>query len=271
MPQACIEEKDAPVAQKEKLAKVYVIYSNKGGVGKTSIAITLGDRVSAMGARILLLELDACPGDFSIYFELDVARCNLSRAVKHPETYKELVYSVRENLDVLAGPSTPLEGEDLQKDEFIILLERMKKDYDLIIVDTQPRLFETIVDAMESSDEIFMVLTPAQATVGRVSASLEFLAVHFGIPEDRCRLIINKKRKLDNLRPQEILQAVNIPVLMIIPYDPKFFRKANNFKGGSFPYSTITRAVDDLLVEYYPKLMGEKPKKRGVLGFLRRR
>ena len=52
--------------------KIISVISNKGGVGKTSIACCLSLCLSRkLNKKTLLLELDCSPGDFGTLFDID--------------------------------------------------------------------------------------------------------------------------------------------------------------------------------------------------------
>lgn len=81
------------------------IVSNKGGVGKTSIAIAFAMFLSLeIKKRILLLELDSSPGDFGVIFDIEKDK-SLELALRFPEKYNEFVKNIYRNVDALKGIS----------------------------------------------------------------------------------------------------------------------------------------------------------------------
>ena len=92
------------------------IVSNKGGVGKTSIAIASAMFLSQeIKKRILLLEMDSSPGDFGVLFDIERDK-SLELALRFPEKYNEFVKNIYRNVDVLKGISNPLIAENIKKE-----------------------------------------------------------------------------------------------------------------------------------------------------------
>src|SRR4030043_863491 len=88
------------------------IVSNKGGVGKTSVAIATAMFFSKeIKKKVLLLELDSSPGDFGVIFDIENNK-SLELALRFPEKYNEYIKNIYKNVDALKGISNPLRSEE---------------------------------------------------------------------------------------------------------------------------------------------------------------
>ena len=97
-----IKPKDGKICQSNK-NNIISIISNKGGVGKTSIACCISLYLSKISKKkTLLLELDCSPGDFGTLFDIGM-EMSLEMAIKFPDEYKKYVKSINRDLDVLKG------------------------------------------------------------------------------------------------------------------------------------------------------------------------
>lgn len=239
-------------AEVKEKARVCTILSNKGGVGKTSIAIALADQCADSGLSTLLLELDSSPGDLSIIFDLENTY-NLLDALFSPKDYQEALVPIRKNFQVLLGPSSPLAAEKIEKEAMFKLLSLLKKDFDAVVVDTHPLLTGLILDALEASDAILMVATPEIGAAGRVAFLIDFLTRSASLSKDKFRLLVNMKKLRDNLKLSELLKVVDLPLLSVVKYDRRYSRKINTFKYGHLPKSAISRAMKEVLKEIYQR------------------
>lgn len=112
---------------------VITIAQQKGGAGKTSLSAHLATAFLAMGKKIALLDTDP-QGSLSEWF--------LRR---------------RRSLgDDVGLPLSPVEGWRVQSEA-----NKLKKEYDIIIVDSPPHTDTTAKQAMKASD---LVLVPVQPT-----------------------------------------------------------------------------------------------------------
>lgn len=137
------------------------LLNHKGGVGKTTSAINIGAGMVELGRRVLLVDLDP------------QANLTLSLGVpRQPNTIYEAVrgesplvpYNVREGLDIVIS-TLDLSGAEMELineagREFILreLFDPIKEDYDYIIIDCPPSLGLLTLNALTSSDLVYIPL-----------------------------------------------------------------------------------------------------------------
>jgi chromosome partitioning protein len=157
------EKKGIPKGQ----AMVISVAAQKGGVGKTSIALHLSGVAAEKGIKVLLVDVDP-QGSLSSTFIQDVY--SLERTVKDvlldPDlpASKAIQKTKFENIDVL--PSSLALGQaelDLLSDKESIhlladKLEEVKQGYGLILIDCQPSLGIFPRIALTASDYVLIPL-----------------------------------------------------------------------------------------------------------------
>ncbi|MFH1636099.1 MAG: ParA family protein [Chloroflexota bacterium] len=148
--------------------QVLSLISTKGGVGKTTIAANLGGFFADAGFRVLLLDLDTQP-TLSSYYELS------HRAPGG--TYELLAYNERDITQLISG--TCIDGLDIvlsndvhrQLNTLLLhapdgrlrlrnLLSVFRKNYDLILIDTQGARSVLLEMAFLASDSAVSPVTP---------------------------------------------------------------------------------------------------------------
>ncbi len=161
--------------------RTLAIVNQKGGVGKTTTAVTLGHGLAREGERVLLVDLDA-QGNVSdllglekgegVYellvngrYEITVARSNLSG-----------------RLDVVAGGKRTAEakgilmGRAFREQELQRGLARLEGDYEWVILDVEPGVGLLQVCALVASDHFMVPCSLADLSVGGVEDVLESVA-----------------------------------------------------------------------------------------------
>lgn len=143
------------------MGKIISLMNHKGGVGKTTSAINIGAGLVELGHRVMLVDLDP------------QANLTLSLGIpRQPVTIYESIrgesplvpFTVRPGLDVVTS-TLDLSGAEMELineagREFILreLFEMVREDYDFVIIDCPPSLGLLTLNALTSSDLVFIPL-----------------------------------------------------------------------------------------------------------------
>jgi cellulose biosynthesis protein BcsQ len=220
-------EKDKnPVMEKPGNKKIISVISNKGGVGKTSVACCLALSLSReLNKKTLLMELDCSPGDFGTLFDIGEDK-SLEMAIRFSRDYKKYVKCTGKNLDILKGIPDPIVAENITSQEINDFLDIILGDYEYIIVDTQTVLNGILLDLIKASDILLMISDPTMESIARVSNYLQLLSSRFKVKRNKFKFIINMKNFCSFFRTWEITKIIDLPIDSFIYFDRKF-SKAN--------------------------------------------
>jgi chromosome partitioning protein len=163
-----------PPIPNKKQGKVIAIASYKGGVGKTTISISLAQALTLRGLKVLFIDLDpqgSATTLFGISPEIEVQY----QETIMPFIYQDepdLQYAVKKtywhNLDLIAASSEVLGAEyvlpsNVSKDGYVFWdqlnqgIKPLRDIYDVIVLDTSPSLGYLTQNALAMADGI---LTP---------------------------------------------------------------------------------------------------------------
>ena len=134
------------------------VANQKGGVGKTTTAVTLGHGLSREGRRVLVVDLDP---QGHVAFALGMKKTNgLYRLLVESEPLHKVAEEARPNLDIIACDKT---GEAVGRHvttqnyrEKIVKKALKGATYDVIILDTPPSLGVLHVAALVASHWILI-------------------------------------------------------------------------------------------------------------------
>jgi chromosome partitioning protein len=135
---------------------IFTILNQKGGVGKTTTAVTLGHGLALRGFRVLIVDLDV-QGHVATSLGLEKAP-DLRRLLSERQELHRCATQARENLYVIRSDhTTEAAKRDLVQAYFSeqILaksLENSYYDYDVVLVDTAPSLDILQVAAIVAGD-----------------------------------------------------------------------------------------------------------------------
>ena len=148
------------------MAIVISFANNKGGVGKTTTTLIMGQAFSRMKRKTLLIDLDSqanltlLTGDIKpTNHELTVLEAMLDKNVLP-------IISVAPNLDLIPANLKLANFDDKassRPDKLYLmddLVHRIRAEYDFILIDCPPALGTVIYNAFIASDYVVMVSTP---------------------------------------------------------------------------------------------------------------
>lgn len=149
------------------MGRIIAIANQKGGVGKTTTSINLSACLAEAGQKVLVIDIDPQGNTTSgLGIEKDEVENTVYEVIlKEIEIENAICKDVFENLDIvpsnvnLAGAEIDL--IDIEEREYILKssINRVRDNYDYVILDCPPSLNMLTVNAMTAADT---VLVPIQ-------------------------------------------------------------------------------------------------------------
>jgi len=206
------------------MGKSIGIVSLKGGAGKTSTVVSLGDAISGFGKKVLLVDGNFSVPNLGLHLELIDPEITFHDVFNRTANINDAIHNVG-NFDVI--PSSIFTNIKINPFELRDKLKHLKKKYDIILIDSSPALNEETMAAMLASDEILVVTTPDPPTLSTTLKAVK-LAKQKGT--NISGLIINKvHNKNFELTLEDIEDTLEIPVLAVIPHDLNVLRALSEF------------------------------------------
>ena len=149
------------------MCEVMAIANQKGGVGKTTTTINLAAALGDKGKKVLIIDMDPQGNTSSgLGIDKDEMDTTVYQLMIGENTFDECVQKdVFENLDVLAAnvnlAGIEIETMDMEDRSYILsnIINKIKDQYDFIIIDCPPSLNSLTINAMTTADS---VLVPIQ-------------------------------------------------------------------------------------------------------------
>ncbi len=213
------------------MSQVIVITSGKGGVGKTTTTANLGVGLAKLGKKVVLIDTDIGLRNLDVVLGLE----------------NRIVYDL---VDVVTGVCKPKQAaikdkrfdglflipaaQTKDKDAVTVeqmqeLCEKLKKDYDFIIIDCPAGIEQGFKNAIAGADKALIVTTPEVSAVrdaDRIIGLLEAneISDHY--------LIINRirpdmVRRGDMMNVDDIMEILNINLIGIVPDDQDIIVSTN--------------------------------------------
>jgi cellulose biosynthesis protein BcsQ len=162
--------------------KTLALYSNKGGVGKTAAAVNLAYLAAKSGLVTLICDLD--PQSSATYYfrvkpKLKTKAQGLIRGRKQVD--RSIKGTDYENLDLLPADFThrnldiTFNQQKSRKQQLKKILDPLRKEYDLIILDSPPTINILAENIFNAADNLLVPLIPSTLSVRTHTQLLSFL------------------------------------------------------------------------------------------------
>lgn len=129
--------------------KVIAVTSTISGEGKTFLSVNLAGVLAISGKRVIIIDSDMRNPTVHKYFNLK-NKLGLSSILSEQSSVEEAVQDIHkfEIKFITAGPIPPNPAELLNDEKFDNLIERLKSDFDYVIIDNPP--IGLVSDALKS-------------------------------------------------------------------------------------------------------------------------
>ena len=204
-------------------ARVIVITSGKGGVGKTTTTANIGAALADKGHKVLLIDtdiglrnLDVVMGleNRIVYDLIDVieGRCRVSQALIKDKRCPNLV---------LLPAAQIRDKNDVNTDQMKELIFSLKESFDYILIDCPAGIEQGFKNAIAAADEAIVVTTP-EVSATRDADRIIGLLEAAGIKSPRIvvnRLRIDMVKEKNMLSVVDILDILAVKLLGVVPDD----------------------------------------------------
>lgn len=209
-------------APEVETGRIFTVFSPKGGVGVTTIAINLATDIYEDTKRsTILVDLDLNAGDVTTFlnmkpsYTISDVTVNISRLDK---SFLQGVIAKHESgIYVLAEPQKVEEGVSISDSDIKKVLSLLKTMFKYIIVDAET-ISERTTTAIEMSDMIFLVFFMSLPGIRNMQRYLKFLD-RMGLGRDKVKLVANRYLKKGDIKIEDAEKALNYPIFWSIPND----------------------------------------------------
>lgn len=246
-----------------------VVWSPKGGVGKTFLATNLACAAAiATGGMAGLVDLDLYSGDASVHLDLLDGPTMTELAPVLHETRPEGLdkFSQRHapsGLSVLCSPRRPELSDLITIEHVRSVLSLAAKRWALLYVDTPPDITSDVVgECVDAASKIVLVVTQDVATLKQSKLAVDIFT-KLGIHRESLAVVLNRLSKDSLMPPGKVQEFLGIEILGTVPDDRKAVERSV-FEGKPavlYTKSEVSEAIWSIADRLTPGLRPPKPKK----------
>ncbi len=204
--------------------KVISIFSNKGGIGKTSVATNLALELAEKTCEnVALLDLNFQMGDITTFLDLHPS-FNISYMLENIDKINEtfllstLERYKRTSLYVLADPPFFKQADNIAPKQITKLFETLKGTFSYVVIDTESSFDGKNIAALDYSDMILLVTASNLPVLRNTQRCLE-LFDKLGYDKSKTKIILNRYLENDEIKEDDITRVLSKEIFEKIPND----------------------------------------------------
>ena len=262
-------------------AKVIVVTSGKGGVGKTSFSVNAAMEFARKGKKVVVFDADFGLANVEVMLGIR-PKYNLLDLIHNNMSMEDIITQGPENIGFISGGSGVSELATLDNDSIKLLISKLvqlDKMYDIVIIDTGAGITDSVMEFVLVGPEIVLVVTPEPTSITDSYSLLKALYRHerFDAENTKVKLVANKVAKeADGKVLYDKLNAVverylKVPILYLgcVPEDAQLLKSVMQQTPVSLnnPGAKSTLAYERIAGRLLDKEEAERQPRRGMAAF----
>ncbi len=207
---------------KKSKCRVVTVYSNKGGVGKTSIAANLALELAKITKEnVALIDLNFQLGDITTFFDLKPS-FNISYMLQNLDKINEdFLLSTLEkykdtSLYILADPPYFKQADNVSSKDITKLFSILRDTFSYVVVDTFGGFDSKAINALENSDLILFVTIVNLPALRNCQRCME-LFDKIGLEDEKIQILINRYMENDEISADDVEEVLGKNIYWKIP------------------------------------------------------
>jgi pilus assembly protein CpaE len=253
--------------------KIILVYSPKGGTGCTTVAVNLAISLQSGDSKVALIDGDLQFGDVAVFLNEQGKNTILELAPRAEELDPEIIDEVMvtnsaSGIKILPAPSRPELADKITGEQFVRVIQYLRRIFTYILIDTSSFLSDVVVSAMDIADILLLVTTQDIPSIKNTKAFLS-LADGMRISRQRIIFVMNRYDRKVAITPEKVGESLRHEVASLIPLDDRIVPSSIN-RGVPFmldnktqPIARSVQELADLIKDRLVKFDAPEPEKIG--------
>ncbi len=243
--------------------QVVAVFSPKGGVGRTTVAVNMAVAAATeLGKKVVLVDGSFQFGDVGVLLNLNPKNKSiadlvpeLEQAGHEVESIDTFVINHSAGIRVLLAPPSPEMAELITPAGVKRVIEALRLTHDLVVVDCTAFFNDTTLAILDSADIILTMLSLEITSIKNMRLFLE-VAEQLGYEDGKVRLILNRADSALGIRVADVEHSIGRKVDETIVSDGRSVVYALN-RGVPFFLSNREAQVSQDILRLARSVVGE--------------
>jgi pilus assembly protein CpaE len=249
-------------ARDDRDGQIVAIFSPKGGVGRTTIAVNMAIAAATeLGQSVVLVDASFQFGDVGVLLNLNPKNKSIADLVPEleagePESLDTFVINHSAGVRVLLAPPSPEMAELITPTVVKRVLEALRRQHDIVIVDCTSWFNETTLAILDVADTVLTILSLEITSIKNMRLFLE-VAEQLGYEQNKVKLVLNRADSSLGIRVADVENSIGRKVDHTIVSDGRSVVYALN-RGVPFFLSNREAQVSQDILRLATAVAGER-------------
>jgi septum site-determining protein MinD len=147
------------------MARIIVINSGKGGVGKTTTAINLGASLNLLKKEVIIIDANLNTPNIGLHLGAPIVPVTLNHVLKGKALIEEAIYEHSSGTKIIPSSLSVSELTKFNSKKLSEIAKSLKNKCDFIIFDSAAGFGQEAIDTIDAAEEIIVVTNPEMPSV----------------------------------------------------------------------------------------------------------
>lgn len=215
---------DYPPQPARSLKKIVAVYSPKGGVGRSVLAVNLAIMLKRQSnARVVLVDANLQSSDAHVLLNITTSN-SIDDLREAGALDQDIVFGTiathESGIGLLRAPVAIESAELFTTDAMKTILVELQEHFDYIVIDTDTTFSEYTLTVLDMADIILLVTTLEMSTLNRVSQFFDVMD-RLNYTRSKVKLVCNRVDPLYGIQPKHVESRFRQHFLALVPDEPK--------------------------------------------------
>ncbi|MCK5321025.1 cell division ATPase MinD, partial [Candidatus Pacearchaeota archaeon] len=240
------------------MARIIVINSGKGGVGKTTTAINLGVSLNKLGKEVIIVDANLNTPNIGLQLGAPIVPVTLNHVLKGTANVDEAIYEHSSGTKIVPSSLSIEELTKFNTKKIPGVAKELGKMCEYVIIDSAAGFGEEVIASLDAADEIIIVTNPEMPAV---TDALKAVKVARKMGKEINGIVVTQHRGANyEMSLPSIKSMLESQIIGVVPED-KSVKEALNLRDAvvhTHPRSKVAKKY----YEIAQKITGEKIEKR---------
>ncbi len=228
------------------MARIIVINSGKGGVGKTTTAINLGASLNKLDKEVIIVDANLNTPNIGLQLGAPIVPVTLNHVLKGKADIEDAVYEHSSGTKIVPSSLSVKELTKFNTKKIPEAIKKLGEICDYVIVDSAAGFGDEVISVIEAADEIIIVTNPEMPAV---TDALKAVKVARGMGKNVNGIIVTRHSNANYEMPlSSIRSMLETQIIGVIPED-KAVKEALNLRDAvchTHPRSKVARKYHEI-------------------------